>query len=253
MKLDAIQLDPANARIHSVRNLAVIRTSLLAFGQRKNIVVDRDHVAVAGNGTVTAMRQLTEEGHTLGECELCPGASHGQVDFTDVWVEVFPGTADQARAYAIADNRAGELADWAEAVLAEQHATLAAVDAALAESTGFTLPEMDDVRAAVAAAERNASKLGPQEFPGQVKQTGLTDLRQMYDGKGTRAMVFEYPNNVYAWAIAKLTEIREGSDLPSNAAAVLAALAHVSGESPPAPEWPAGEQPAEPEPAQESA
>ena len=56
--IDALTVDPANVRGHSGRNLEAIAASLRAFGQQRPIVVDRDGVVIAGNGTLLAARQL---------------------------------------------------------------------------------------------------------------------------------------------------------------------------------------------------
>ena len=85
-------LDPANVRKHPTRNLEAIRGSLAKFGQRKPIVVQKEGMVVrAGNGTLEAAKALGWE-HIAALV----------VDENDV----------QATAFAIADNRTGELAEW---------------------------------------------------------------------------------------------------------------------------------------------
>lgn len=100
VSIDDVSLDLRNARKHSARNLAAIAESLSAFGQRKPIVVSQDMVVVAGNGTVAAARQL---------------------GWTQLSVAVLPWS-DPAKcmAYALADNRTAELAEWDGEVLAGQ-------------------------------------------------------------------------------------------------------------------------------------
>lgn len=88
--INEVTEDPQNARGHSERNVAAIADSLRDYGQQKPIVV-RDGVAVAGSGTLRAARQL--------------GWTHLAVVETDLGV-------DDARDYAIADNRTAELATW---------------------------------------------------------------------------------------------------------------------------------------------
>ena len=63
MKLEAISieslsLDPSNVRKHSRRNLDAIKASLRKFGQQKPIVVDAKCIVLAGNGTLTAAKEL---------------------------------------------------------------------------------------------------------------------------------------------------------------------------------------------------
>lgn len=95
--IDSVRLDPKNARKHGKRNLATIKASLEAFGQRKPIVLDRDGTVVAGNGTLIAAREL---------------------GWGEIWVERSELTGDDATAYALADNRTAELATWDKDVLA---------------------------------------------------------------------------------------------------------------------------------------
>jgi len=98
--IESLTLDPNNARKHSKRNLDAIKESLSKFGQRKPIVV-HNGVVIAGNGTLEAAK-------TLGWKEIgvsvCP----------DDW------DSDTAKAYALADNRSSELAEWDEKILSTQ-------------------------------------------------------------------------------------------------------------------------------------
>lgn len=96
--IDTVRLDPHNVRVHPDTNLKAIRESLHAFGQQKPLVVDRDGVILAGNGTWSAAKQL---------------------GWTQVAVQVSQLAPEHARAYAVADNRTGELALWDEVALAE--------------------------------------------------------------------------------------------------------------------------------------
>ena len=89
--------DPANARKHGKRNIESIAASLTRFGQRKPIVVQREGMIVrAGNGTLEAARSLG-------------------------WEEIAAIVLDDdnvtAAAFAIADNRTAELAEWDDDVL----------------------------------------------------------------------------------------------------------------------------------------
>ncbi len=91
LDISALVADPANVRTHSQRNLEAIKASLQRFGQQKPIVVDGDNVVRAGNGTLEAARQLGWETINAVRSDLAG------VEMT---------------AYAIADNRTAELADW---------------------------------------------------------------------------------------------------------------------------------------------
>lgn len=93
--------DPENARRHSDRNLDTIKESLREFGQRKPIVATPAGIVLAGNGTLEAAKRL---------------------GWTQIAVVTVPTTwtHEEARAYAIADNRTAELAKWNAPLLAEQ-------------------------------------------------------------------------------------------------------------------------------------
>jgi len=115
-------LDPRNVRKHDAKNLKAIADSLEQFGQRKPIVV-WGRTVVAGNGTMAAAR-------SLGWKEI----SVARVP--DSW------SADQVKAYALADNRSAELASWDDKVLASQ--LLELDEAGFDISTlGFELPVED--------------------------------------------------------------------------------------------------------------
>lgn len=106
MKLQLSQIaeltsDPENARTHSERNLDTIKESLREFGQTKPIVITQGGIVLAGNGTLEAARRL-------GWSQIAT------VTVPNTW------THEEARAYAIADNRTAELAKWNGVLLAQQ-------------------------------------------------------------------------------------------------------------------------------------
>jgi len=105
--IKSLKLDPENARTHSQKNIDAIAGSLTTFGQRRPLVVWGD-IIIAGNGTVEAAKSIGWE----------------KIEVTRVpedW------THDQARAYALADNRTAELAEWDDSILANQLIELDAV------------------------------------------------------------------------------------------------------------------------------
>lgn len=105
--ITSLQLDDRNARVHSEKNLKAIAGSLSTFGQRRPIVV-WNNVVIAGNGTLQAAQSI----------------GWSEIDIVRVPAD---WDIDKARAYALADNRTAELADWDEIVLAEQLIDLDAV------------------------------------------------------------------------------------------------------------------------------
>jgi ParB-like chromosome segregation protein Spo0J len=90
--LDSLTFDPQNARTHDEKNIAAIKDSLARFGQRTPIVArPSDRRVMKGNGTLLAAQIL------------------GWKEIDVAWFEM---TDEEAVAYGIADNRAGELAEW---------------------------------------------------------------------------------------------------------------------------------------------
>lgn len=99
VKIESLMLDPNNAMTHPEENLKAIKESLSQFGQRKNIVV-RNGVIIAGNGTVMAAREL---------------------GWDEVWIDDASHLTEQeAKAYALADNRTAQLGVWDNDKLGEQ-------------------------------------------------------------------------------------------------------------------------------------
>lgn len=105
-----VQPDPDNARKRTEANLAAIRASFDTFGQTRPLLVYRFKrnerpTVISGNGGLLAARAL---------------------GWTTIAVARFEGTAAEARAYAIADNRTAELSEWDSAVLGLQTEALKA-------------------------------------------------------------------------------------------------------------------------------
>ena len=117
--------DERNARMHDEKNIAAIAASLAAFGQQKPIVIDGAGVVVAGGGVLAAARRL--------------GWQYVAAVRTDL--------AGAARAaFAIADNRTGDLSNFDETALAIQLAELAESGAVgLAGASGFTEAEISEL------------------------------------------------------------------------------------------------------------
>lgn len=126
--LDSIRPDPANVRLHGERNLESIQGSLTRFGQQKPIVVDRQGVIRAGNGTYYAAR-------ALGWSEI--GVVRSELEGVE------------ATAYSIADNQTAILAEWDTPSLAKLLEELRTEDAL--EGVGFDDAEIDDLLAELAA------------------------------------------------------------------------------------------------------
>jgi ParB-like chromosome segregation protein Spo0J len=107
VKISSLTSDPENARKHSQKNLDAIAGSLKTFGQQRALVVWQGFV-IAGNATLEAAKSL---GWQEVEVTYVPSS----------WSDT------QARAYALADNRTSELAEWDDTLLASQLVELDAV------------------------------------------------------------------------------------------------------------------------------
>jgi site-specific DNA-methyltransferase (adenine-specific) len=120
--ISELSADPANARKHDERNLEAIKASLRRFGQQKPIVVDSSNVVRAGNGTLAAAQSLGWETITVVQTDL---------------------QGSEATAYAIADNRTAELAEWNDDVLAASLASLNDQDESLLSDLAFSEQELE--------------------------------------------------------------------------------------------------------------
>lgn len=131
VRIDTLVPDPENARYHSTRNVRAIADSLRVFGQRLPLVARRsDRVVKVGNGRLEAMGRL--------------GWEYAAVLFVP---------DDKLEAYAIADNRTGELAKWDyEKLLASIRA-----DSEKGNLIGYIPSEIRELEKQVATLRANAA------------------------------------------------------------------------------------------------
>ena len=95
-----LQLDPKNVRVHSKKQIAQIAQSIKAFGFNAPVLVNSELKAIAGHGRLAACKLL------------------GITTVPTICLEHL--TKEQVRAFAIADNRLSETANWDERLLAEE-------------------------------------------------------------------------------------------------------------------------------------
>jgi DNA modification methylase len=123
--ISQLKEDPANARKHGDRNIASIIASLQEFGQQKPIVALKNGTIIAGNGTFRAAIRL---------------------DWEKIAVTFFDSTDEfRAKAYAIADNRTAELAEWDAPVLHQTLKELEISGFALGSTLHFKHEEIQDL------------------------------------------------------------------------------------------------------------
>lgn len=182
--------DPANVRKHGDQNLAAIKASLVRFGQQKPIVVNQDGVVVAGNGTLMAARAL---------------------NWTTIKAIRTNLVGSEATAFAIADNRTAELAEWDESALHQQLAAIAIDDEELLAATGFDEKELAKLAAAnapeVIEDEIPEPPAEPITQPGDLwllgkhrllcgDSTKSKDVERLMDGETGNLMVTDPPYGV---------------------------------------------------------
>lgn len=120
------QLKPArrNARTHSKKQIDQITLSLEEFGFTNPILVTSDFQIIAGHGRLAAAKKLG-----LSEVPI---------------IRLEPLTNEQARAYAIADNKLAENAGWDRETLAIELGELVSLDLDFEiTTTGFEMGEID--------------------------------------------------------------------------------------------------------------
>ena len=125
LDINEVLQHPQNVRIHSKKNLDIIKNSLEEFGQTKPILVQKSTMyVIAGNGTLQAAKALgweTIQAHIL--------------DLTD----------DKANALAILDNKSTDESQWDEKGLTDLLQQLGDSDPDILSLTGFEMEDLDNM------------------------------------------------------------------------------------------------------------
>jgi ParB-like chromosome segregation protein Spo0J len=166
MKIESIEIqklvfEPSNARKHGIKNIDAIKGSLAKFGQQKPVVIDDKNIILAGNGTVAAAKELGWKSINAVRSNLTS--------------EV------QKTAFAIADNRTSELAEWDEGVLTQHLLSLQAEDFDLVDIgfDDFDLKKLfDDIKPDLKEGEKDSKGHRFQEFDQKCPECGFE-----FDGK----------------------------------------------------------------------
>lgn len=125
-----------------------VAASIREFGWQQPIVVDRDGVIIAGHTRYKAAKKL--------KCDTVPVVVADDL------------TEDQVKAYRLADNKTGELAEWDTALLDEELAKLADFDMS---QFGFDTILQEEAR----EAEEDDYEVNPPEEP----KAKLGDIYQL--------------------------------------------------------------------------
>ncbi len=120
--ISSLHLYVGNARTHSRQQIRQIADSIRTFGFTNPVLIDEEHIILAGHGRVMAAKQL--------------GMTHVPTVRLD---HLTPG---QRRAYVLADNKLALNAGWDRDLLAIELQGLIDIDFDL-EVTGFSLAEID--------------------------------------------------------------------------------------------------------------
>lgn len=183
---------PGNPRRGDV---AAVARSLASFGQRKPIVALRDGVVLAGNHTLQAA--LTLGWQTIAAV---------LVDDDDT----------TAKAFALADNRTGELGGYDEQALADLILEVRAADAELLEATGWQDEAIADLLDRLAADQPTELRTDPDHLPDSAPaktlpgdvwilgrhrlicgdSTSPTDIAKLMDGADADLVWTDPPYNV---------------------------------------------------------
>jgi hypothetical protein len=187
---------PGNPRRGDVE---AVKRSYTAFGQRKPIVARHDDtgraVVVAGNHQLKAVREL------------------GWEQVAVVWADDL--TEDEARAFALADNRVADLGGYDDELLLKYLSTVDDLTA-----TGYTDDDVADLEALLAyGATFDGSGAGTATLADPVT-SGMSD----YAARPTRAVILDYDIEMYEQVSELMIAARKRADVDDNAHAVLASL-----------------------------
>jgi len=98
--IDALIIDPQNARRHTLRSLNALSVALGEFGQQTPIVIDKQMIIRKGNGTTMAAKEKL-------------GWTHIAALVTDIDDE------KKVKIYSLGDNRTSELSVWDAGILSK--------------------------------------------------------------------------------------------------------------------------------------
>jgi DNA modification methylase len=121
---DDLKSNPKNPRLHGKQQISLITQSVGTSGFNKPILIDRAGNVIAGHAILLAAKRL------------------GLKRIPTIRLDHL--TEQQAKAFAIADNRLSELSTWDDRLLAQTLKDISTLDLDLSiEATGFTMAEID--------------------------------------------------------------------------------------------------------------
>jgi hypothetical protein len=146
------------ARNYNKGDIPRIKASLRRFGYVRQIVVWREGIVAAGNGTLRALRELKAEYDRSGESPPPNVYAHEG----DWWIVATDAshlsTLAEAEAYAIADNATAAHAEVDQEALADLLEELSAhADKTLVQATGYDADEIEQLLAQIAQSAADAA------------------------------------------------------------------------------------------------
>ena len=158
--LERLKPDSKNARKHSQAQINALVRVILAFGFLVPILIDEIGRILAGHGRYSAAK-------TIGMAEVPV-------------LQVNHLSEAEKRAFAIADNKLGDLSTWEPKILGEQFVAIAEIDPCIdLRITGFGTGELDQLMIGEAGADETADALPAISKTRPVSQVG--DLFQLGD------------------------------------------------------------------------
>lgn len=158
--LSTLKPNPSNARQHSNAQVEKLAASIREFGFTVPLLIDGEGGVIAGHGRLEAARLLG-----LGHVPII------KIDYL---------TAEQQKAYRIADNRLTELASWDGELLALELQGLAKLELDFnLEITGFNAPEIDFLIQGLADDESDDADEIPESDPARPTVSARGDLWEM--------------------------------------------------------------------------
>lgn len=173
-----------NAKVHSESQVTKIASSIREFGFLNPVLIDKDYNIIAGHGRVMAAQKL--------EMSEVPC----------LFVEGL--TEAQRKAYILADNRLGELADWDMELVTSELELLQEMNFDI-DLTGFELPEQETDLAEEdelpEAPEEPISKLGDIWKLGNHRvmcgdSTSQDDVDKLMNGQKADLYLTDPPYNI---------------------------------------------------------
>ena len=171
--IGSLHINPDNAKDHGPKQVRLIATSMERYGFLSPIIIDDNHMIVAGHGRYLAAKLL------------------GLREIPVVRAKFL--TPEDRAAYALADNKLAELSPWKDDVLAKELNALVAQNYDLGV-TGFSLADLDFSLPGEVVPEEAESVELPEPGAAAVSRVGdlwLAGVHRLYNGDSQRSESFE--------------------------------------------------------------